>query len=210
MVGERLTTASEEGSVTEILQMIRSGSLSEDKLKTALDLLPKTAGIAARKCMVLDALEALGCADVPDEVQIKAVEAVASERQRIFWLRDVFASKEIPDPVGTRIVELFADNGLVEELLYIITKEKRLSLENAPSENVVERSRECLVDAVANAGEWRLLRLSKDQLLKIALINAKNKKNPLEKNGVRSEGSVRKPSGGDKTDKKSGALKNKV
>jgi len=180
-------SAAEEGLVSDILEMTRTEGVPEDITARVMKALPQAVRVATKKGWLTEAIEVIGAEDVPETVQIEAIGIIA-ENGVSSWIGGLIGKRDIPEAVQAKIVDVLAEEGGVPEILDIIGT-------GNVSDAVHDKARMALSKAITVAGEDRVKQLTPDEKVEALGIMARmlEARNPLQKDGVLSKGTVKKP-----------------
>ncbi len=193
----------EGGRVSHLLKLIRTEDVPEDIKTDIIEALPQAVRIATEKGWLSEAIEVIGAEGVPEAAQMEVVGAISKEKVGS-WLGGLVGRREdIPEAVQMKIVDVLAEGGWVSEVLDIVGA-------GNISDAVSDKARTALAKAVIVAGEYQVKDLSTEEKIEALIILARTveSQNPLQKDGVLSRGTVKKPTPAAK-DVKSTKLTNK-
>jgi len=180
--------AAEEGQVSDILEMIKTEGVPEDVKANVMKTLPQAVRVATKKGLLSEAIDAIGAEDVPEAAQMEVVGAISKEKVGS-WLGGLVGRREdIPEAVQMKIIDVLAEGGWVSEVLDIIGAG---NISDAAS----DKARFALAKAVIVAGEYQVKNLATEEKIEALVILSRivESQNPLQKDGVLSRGTVKKP-----------------
>lgn len=180
--------AAEKGQVSDILEMIGTEGVSEGLVLEIKDALIKAVEVATKKGLLTEAIGVIGAEGIPEAAQMEVVGAISKEKVGS-WLGGLVGRREdIPEAVQMKIVDVLAEGGWVSEVLDIVGA-------GNISDAVSDKAKNALAKAVIVAGEYQVNDLSTEEKIEALIILARTveSQNPLQKDGVLSRGTVKKP-----------------
>lgn len=204
---ECIKDAVDEGDVSELIEMHRAGELSDSRIPADISgvvegLLPMAVKNAVQKGILTEAIAVIGAEGIPEAVQMKAIDAIAKNKVGA-WVGGLIGNREIPEAVQMKIIDVLAEGGWASEILDIVGA-------GNTSDDVIDRARFALAKAIIVAGEHQVKDLTTEEKIEALGILSRmvESRNPLQKDGVSSKGTVKKPASAAK-DAKATKLTNK-
>jgi hypothetical protein len=187
--------AAEQGYVSEVLDIVRKNDVPPNVRDRLDDILLRAVENAAKNGRLSDALDVLGADCVSAEAQIWSAEILV-QNGRTDWLSKVLGIQEVPADVGEEIVGFLANEGFLSSMIKIAKGDFGLKNEKEVPERVKQKAKELLAECVEKSGELGLRKLSHEELVSLSGLLSRNllARNPLQGNGVLSQGTVKKPS----------------
>jgi len=141
-----IKNAGKKGKLAEVLSVLDSkDDISEEAVLLAKEMLPIAIKKASGNRWNEEILSVVGREDVPEKIQIDALEETALTWGRMDAIIGMLWKVNASDPVKERIMELIAKQGYVKEILIVAGTE-------GFSDGLKSSAKACLKDAVESSG----------------------------------------------------------